>query len=263
LEWWGYPVLVAGGMLAGYVNTLAGSGSLITLPLLILIGLPANIANGTNRVAILLQTLVAGGKFYREGMLDTRGVLAVGLPTLMGSFAGAQIAVSMSEALMRKTIGILMIVMFFVVAFRPQRWLKGRVKSYRGNLPILQILLFFGIGVYGGFIQAGIGIFLLAGLVLGIGYDLVRGNAVKVGIVSLQTAAALVVFLKNGQVRWSIGFVLAIGTMIGAWLGARTASERGAVFVHRVLLIVIGFAALRLLGLDRLVMGVLRVLEWV
>lgn len=250
LEFWKIPLLIAGGILAGYVNTLAGSGSLVTLPLLMFSGLPAHLANGTNRIAIFLQTVVANGKFYFEGLADVRGIILFGTPTLLGSLLGAQLAISMDEEMMRQAIGLLMVFMFFVVALRPKRWLTGRGRKPSGSLSFLHVVLLFVIGIYGGFIQAGVGIFLLAGLVLGVGYDLVRGNAVKVGIACLQTAAALLIFLKNQQVVWIPGLILAIGTMIGAWLGAKAASEKGANYVHRVLLIVVAVSALKILNVD-------------
>jgi len=113
----------------------------------------------------------------------------------------------------------------------------------------IQILIFFAIGLYGGFIQAGAGFFLLAGLVLGAGYDLVRANAVKVLIVLCYTIFALAVFLFNDQVRWEVGLVLALGNMLGAWIAARMAVKRGVVFVRWLLIIIVALAAAGLLGI--------------
>ncbi|MDX1600227.1 MAG: sulfite exporter TauE/SafE family protein [Anaerolineales bacterium] len=115
-------------------------------------------------------------------------------------------------------------------------------------------LLFFGIGAYGGFVQAGVGIFLLAGLVLGAGYDLVRANAVKVGIVLLFTISALIVFVSNDQVNWIFGLIMGVGNMAGAWLGTRFAAYGGAEWVRRLLIAVVLLAALSLLGLDQLLL---------
>jgi uncharacterized membrane protein YfcA len=253
MEWYLYPAIIAAGFVAGFINTLAGSGSLITLPLLIFAGLPANIANGTNRVAILLQNLVGVNSFRQSGMLDLGGALKLGLPAILGSVVGAQIAVSLNESLMRRAIGVVMVVMLFVILLRPRRWLKGELHSLDGWPTLPQLVLFFGIGMYGGFIQAGVGIFLLAGLVLAIGYDLVRANAVKVGIVLIFTISALIVFLRNGQVSWAVGLILAIGNMLGAWVAARVAVERGAVWVRRLLIVVVIVSAANLLGLFDLI----------
>ncbi|MGA9191741.1 MAG: sulfite exporter TauE/SafE family protein [Anaerolineales bacterium] len=253
MTWYLIPAVIGAGFLAGFINTLAGSGSLVTLPMLIFIGLPATVANGTNRVGILLQNIVGGTSFRRRGVLDLRGVLMLGVPAVIGSVLGAQIAVNLNEALMRRTIGVVMLIMLVVILVRPQRWLEGTLTSLEGRPSLLQIVIFFGIGIYGGFIQAGVGIFLLAGLVLSVGYDLVRANAVKVGIVLFFTVFALGVFVYNGQVNWLIGFILAIGNMLGAWVAAKVAVEKGAVWVRRLLLAIVIISAANLLGIMDLI----------
>lgn len=251
MEWYIYPLVVAAGFAAGFINTLAGSGSLVTLPLLMgLAGLPSTIANGTNRVAILLQNIVGGKSFHDKKLLDTKGVLYLGIPAVIGSILGAQIASDwINDEIMDKVIGVVMVAMLFVIIVRPNRWLKGEREFFEGLPTIWQILLFFVIGVYGGFIQAGVGIFLLAGLVLGADYDLVRANAVKVGIVLFFTIFALTVFAINGDVNWVIGLVLAVGNMLGAWVGARVAMERGAQWVRGFLILIVVVSAANLLGL--------------
>lgn len=253
MDWYLYPAVVAAGFLCGFINTLSGSGSLITLPLLIFLGLPANVANGTNRVAILLQNVVGVAGFRQKGLLDLRKGLLLAVPAVIGSILGAQIAVNLDETLMRRTIGALMVVMLIVILVRPRRWLQGRETRESGPAGWLQMLIFFGIGIYGGFIQAGVGIFLLAGLVLGSGFDLVRANAVKVLIILCFTAFALVVFLLNDQVRWEIGLILAFGNMAGAWVAVKTAVKRGAEFVRWFLVAVVLVAAVVLLDLPGII----------
>ncbi len=253
MTWYHYLAVVAAGFVAGFINTLAGSGSLVTLPVLIFLGLPANVANGTNRVAILLQNVVGVGSFRQQKVLDLRGGLMLAAPAIVGSIVGAQIAVNLDEQMMRRTIGALMVAMLAVILVRPKRWLEGRPEVGNQYLTWKQLLTFFAIGVYGGFIQAGVGIFLLAGLVLGVGYDLVRANAVKVLIVLCFTGFALTVFLINGQVRWSVGLILAVGNMLGAWVAARMAVARGATFVRWLLIAVVAVASAKLLGLFDLI----------
>jgi len=235
------------GFVSGFINTLAGSGSLITLPLLILLGLPANVANGTNRVGIVVQSIVSVATFRRRGALAPVGALQVVVPAVLGAAAGAALAVDLDEALLRRTIGVLMLVMLAVVLLRPRRWLESHATGKQASVWI-QAPLFFAIGAYGGFIQAGVGIFLLAGLVLGAGYDLVGGNAVKNLIVLIFTFAALAVFVLNDQVRWGLGALLAVGSAAGAWTGAHLAVEKGAVFVRWVLIVILVLAAAALLG---------------
>jgi uncharacterized membrane protein YfcA len=249
LAWYLYLAVIAAGFVAGFINTLAGSGSLVTLPLLIFLGLPVNVANGTNRVAILLQNVVGVSSFRQQKVLDVRGGLILSVPAIVGSILGAQIAVNLNEQLMRRTIGVLMVVMLVVILIRPKRWLEGRRETQNHRPGWSQLLIFFAIGVYGGFIQAGVGIFLLAGLVLGAGYDLVRANAVKVLIVLCFTVSALAVFLIHRQVVWSTGLILAVGNMLGAWVAARMAVERGAAFVRWVLILVVALSGAKLMGL--------------
>ncbi len=249
MEWYLYPLTILAGFIAGFINTLAGSGSLVTLPLLIFMGLPATIANGTNRVGILLQNVVGLNSFRRRNVLDSRGVIFLGIPAVLGSILGAQIAVKLNDEIMELVIGIIMVIMLFVILLRPNRWLKGELTEIKNRPTLLHLIIFFLIGIYGGFIQAGVGIFLLAGLVLAVGYDLVRANAVKVGIILFFTISALIVFVLNDQVNWSIGLILAIGNMVGAWIGAKVAVERGAVWVRRFLIAIVIISALDLLGI--------------
>ncbi len=248
VEWYIYIAVIAAGFGAGFINTLAGSGSLITLPVLIFLGLPPTVANGTNRVGVLFQNIISTASFRRQGVLDGRGGIILSIPAIIGSLLGAQIAVGLDEDMMRRVIGVLMIVMLVVILVRPKRWLQGELERMGERPSIGQLILFFGIGIYGGFIQAGVGIFLLAGLVLGIGYNLVRANPVKNMIVLLFTIAALIVFMINDQVVWSIGLILAIGNSLGAWVAARMAVKRGAEFVRYILIAVIVVSAANLLG---------------
>jgi uncharacterized membrane protein YfcA len=240
------------GLIAGFINTLAGSGSLITLPVLILLGLPANVANGTNRVGILVQNIVAVATFRKQQALPLDGSVRLIVPAVLGALLGAALAVDLDEALLNRTIGILMIFMLFVLMIRPRRWLAAHASGTA--IPYFwQAPLYFGLGIYCGFIQAGAGIFLLAGLVLGSGFDLVRGNAMKNLIVLIVTVAALAVFVWNDQVRWGLGLLLASGQAAGAWLAARMAVSRGAGFVRWFLIVVVALSAIALFGDFRLV----------
>lgn len=244
-----YALVLAAGFAAGLINTLAGSGSLITLPVLILLGLPATVANGTNRVGVILQNVVAGASFRRSKVLDMRGALLLSIPAVIGSLLGAQIAVNLDEALMQRVIGAVMVLMLFVILLRPERWLQGKLQTLPGGFNWQQGIALFAIGVYGGFIQAGVGIFLLATLVLSIGYDLVRANAVKIIIVLAFTLSSILVFANNNQVAWGPGLVLGTGNMLGAWVAARMAVRRGAAWVRWVLIGTVALSAAYLLGL--------------
>jgi uncharacterized membrane protein YfcA len=249
MPWYLYVAIIAAGFVAGFINTLAGSGSLVTLPLLIFIGLPATVANGTNRVGNMLQNVVGVFSFKHSKVLDTRGVLILSVPSVIGSVIGAQIAANLNEVVMRQTIGVIMVIMLFVILLQPKRWLEGELENISKRPSWLQITLFFAIGIYGGFIQVGVGIFFLAALVLGIGYNLVSGNAVKTGIILFQTLAALLVFIFHGQVNWVIGLILSTGHMLGAWIAVKFAVSWGPVWVQRVLIAIVVISAADLLGI--------------
>jgi hypothetical protein len=254
MEWYLMLILAGVGIIAGFINTLAGSGSLLTLPVLMFLGLPANVANGTNRIAILLQNMVGVTSFRQQQVLDFKHGLWFGLPAIIGAITGAQLAISLNEDIMQKVIGGLLVFMFFLILYKPSKWLKENAMPDK-KPGIVQVIIFFFIGMYGGFIQAGVGFFLLAGLVLGAGMDLVRANAVKVFIVLLYTPLALLLFILNDQVNFLYGFILAAGNMLGALIGSRVAVNKGVKFVRWILLIAILFSALKLLGMIDFVLG--------
>lgn len=256
MDWYDYPILVLAGIAAGFVNMLAGNGSLITLPALIFVGLPANIANATNRVGVTLQNVVGTWGFYHRGKLDVRGALLFSVPTVVGSILGAQLAVDIDETLFRRVLAVLMVVMLVLMIVKPERWIIEKVHAGTRHLSFVQVLAFFAIGVYGGFLQAGVGIFLLVALVLGAGYDVLRANAVKVAIVLALTFAAFLVFWTNARIQWLPGLVCAVGNMIGAWLGTRFAVQKGAAWVRWFVVVVVLASAAQLLGVFDWLAGV-------
>ena len=237
------------GLVAGFINTLAGSGSLLSLPILILLGLPANVANATNRVGVTMQNIVAVATFRRHGALPLAGSWKLIVPSVVGGVVGAMLAVDLDERLLRKTIAVLMIVLIVLMLLKPERWVAARVAPRQPRL-LVEVPLFFAIGVYGGFLQVSVGLFLLVALVLAAGYELVGANAMKNLIVLLFTVAALVVFVVHDQVEWMLGLLLGAGQAVGAWVAAHFAVKRGAEFVRwAVVVISIGSAAALFAGL--------------
>lgn len=240
--------VVAAGFACGFINTLAGSGSLITLPLLIFLGLPAPVANGTNRVAIVIQNIVAVTSFRAQKVLDVKPAVRYAVPAVFGAIIGARIAVGVDAVQMERIIGILMLAMLPFVFWKPKTWLESKVGDATERSMASVVIIFFLIGAYGGFVQAGVGIFLLMGIVFAGQVDLVRGNAIKVFIVLCFTVFALAVFLINGYVDWRIGLTLAAGNAAGAMVASRLAVKRGEAFVRWVLLLAILMGASKLLG---------------
>ena len=250
MAWYEYLLIIGAGALAGAINTLAGSGSLITLPLLIFLGLPAGVANGTNRIGVLLQNVIAVGTIRSRSNFRFEGSWWIIGLCLIGPLAGAQVAVEVDERWMNLAIGILMIMMMAVVLLKPERWLNPpespHPDAYRKPL---NWLIFLAIGFYGAFIQAGVGIFLLAAMVLRGGYNLVNANAVKLMVVLVFTIPVLYIFLRGGQVEWRYGLLLAAGQMIGAWFAARfaTGSPNASLWIRRLLIAVIAGSIIKIL----------------
>lgn len=242
-------LLIIAGVAVGFINTLAGGGSIISLSVLMALGLPAQVANGTNRIAIFLQTLTATTSFKQQKVLEWKKALILGIPTIIGSVLGAKIAVEINENIFEKVMAGIMIVMLVFIFYKPKRWLEGNTELQNKKVSFWQIILFFFIGIYGGFLHAGIGYLLLASIVMGAGFDLVKANAIKVFLVLLYAPFTLIVFLLEDQVNWTYGLVLAVGNVAGALIASRLSVKKGANFVRYVILVVVILTAGHLFGL--------------
>lgn len=241
--------LVLLGTLSGFINMFAGGGSMLVVPFLIFLGLPANVANATNRVAIFLQNIVSTTTFKQKKILDFKSDYKLLIPTTLGSIGGAFFAVDIQEDVLKKVIGVLLLILFCMILLDPNRWVKANAERAKAKNPLLRFLIFFGIGFYGGFIQIGVGFFLLAGLVLGCGVDLLKANALKVMLILAYTVIALGIFIWYDLIDWSTGLILACGNMLGAWLGARLSIHWGAKYIRYILLVAIIVVAFKLLGI--------------
>lgn len=226
MDWAWYLLLIPAGFFAGVINTIAGGGSFLTLPaLMFFCGLDPKIANGTNRVAILLSSGAAAATFHKHGRLDQKLAMRLIPPTLIGVPVGALAAVKLPTAAFEPIFGILFLVMAAILALDPKRLTNSREAEPHGNLTIFP--LFFGIGVYVGFIQAGMGILLLLGMSLLQTGDLVASNAIKNLIGFVVTLLGMVVFVVFGQVAWVPGLIMAVGNVLGGVVGARLAIDKG------------------------------------
>jgi uncharacterized membrane protein YfcA len=248
MEWYMVLALIGTGLAAGFINANAGGGSMLTLPLLMFLGLPANVANGTNRVAILLQNVIGVRTFHREKVLNFSTDYRLTIPAVAGAIFGAVFAAEINVELLEKIIAGLMVLMLLLIVLKPDVWVKERAGAVNPKPSVLQYVIFFFIGLYGGFIQMGVGFFLIAGLVLGCGHNLVKANAVKLFIILMYTIFSLAIFMINGQVNWTAGLILAAGNMGGAWLGAKFAVKGGAKYVRYILILSLVIVILNLFG---------------
>lgn len=239
-------LLVAGGLAAGVVNTLAGGGSLLTVPLLVLLGLPGGVANGSNRVGVLLQCLAAAWRFRQAGVFEPRRVLEAAAPVVTGALVGAYGVSRVADATFERAFGVLMLVLLVPTL----RQISGaaRREAPRSWPRSVALLAYFGVGLYAGAFQAGVGLPLLFAL-LHAGHDAVRANSIKVAVIAAATVAAVPVFALQGQIEWPPALLLAAGFTLGGTLGAHVALRGGERVLRPVLAVAVVALAARMLGL--------------
>ena len=235
-------LLVTIGVVAGFVNVMAGGGSLLTLPAMIFMGMSPATANGTNRIALLAQNITSVSEFRRKGLADFRLSLTLGLCTLPGAVLGAVAAVQIDPLWFKRLLAAVMIGVLVVTLKRPEpAAVDGAAHPGWAHLGMV------GVGFYGGFIQAGVGFILMALLRGLLHLDLVRTNMHKVFVVGMYMVPSLFVFAATGQVRWLAGGVLAVGNSVGGWLGTRFQISRGDGVVRVVFAVAVVVMAVKLL----------------
>ena len=239
-------LLAGAGLVAGVINSLAGGGSLLTVSLLVLLGLPGTLANGTNRVGILVQNAVAAWRFRAEGVSGLRDAVPLLVPVLCGSVLGALAIAQVADDTFERTFGLLMLVLLVPILRRPAS--KADAPPRRPWPGWLRFTVFLGIGLYGGAFQAGVGIPLLFALSY-TGRDLVHANAIKVVVILAVTAVAVPIFVVAHQVAWVPAGALAVGFFAGGELGARLAVRGGERVIRPVLVAAVIALAGRMLGL--------------
>ena len=243
-----WVVVFAAGIAAGLVNTLAGGGSLVTLPvLMIVVGLPAPIANGTSRVAVLVQSLTAAATYRRAKLGGGKLALRLAPFVCAGSLAGAWLATRASPGSLKRTIGGVLLACVPLVIFSARLQVGARAVPRRVP-PALVAAVALAVGVYSGFLQAVVGIPILLLLVWGLGVDAVEGNHTKVLVIAASMAVALTVFAHAGQVDYVYGGISAAGQALGAWIGARLVIKKGLTVIRWALALTVTASALQMLG---------------
>ncbi len=239
----GYLALFVIGFIAAVINVIAAGGSFLTLPLLLFLGLPASVANGTNRVGVLSQNISAVVGFHRHRVLPVNWALKVSVPAVVGAGIGVWAALNVPDIAFRRILSIVMLVMTLGTLLHKSMKGAPRAEPQR-PWHWTMIIGFFVTGLYGGFLQAGVGFLLLAVTSLA-GLDLVRGNAVKVFTVMLLTTLSLAVFAGTGHVDWPAGIALGLGNLLGGVVGVRVAVLKGHKWLeHVVTFTVVVFAIL-------------------
>tara|TARA_B100000787_G_scaffold118833_1_gene88920 strand:+ start:192 stop:977 length:786 start_codon:yes stop_codon:yes gene_type:complete len=241
-----YLLLMFVGFIAGIINIVAGGGSLLTLPMLIFLGLPPNIANGTNRIAIIIQNIFAVKGFQSKGVNTYPFSIYIAIPATIGAIIGAFAGVKIEGELFNKILGIIMLVIVAYMVFKPKNNTKNTLERITGKYFWLSMLAFFFIGLYGGFIQAGVGFIILLLLSSINQFSLVKSNAVKVTVALIYSLAAVAVFAYNDSINWKYGLILSLGNAAGGWVMSRWSVDKGDEFVKKVLIIMVLAMAIKL-----------------
>ncbi|MCY4402308.1 MAG: sulfite exporter TauE/SafE family protein [Candidatus Poribacteria bacterium] len=253
-------LLMTVGMFAGFLNTVAFGGSLLTLPTLVymlpfaidITSLPqgtdeTNIANGTNRVAIIFQNFSAILGFRSKGVSDFRHAIALTIPAVVGASIGAYTATITPYTVFKPILAIVMVTMLLLTLFNPTEWLQGKLNPSGAQHKIITYAALFIVGIYGGFIQAGVGLLVIATLRIIDGGDFVITNAHKVFIIFFYTIIALGIFISKGHVNWVLGLTLAVGNATGAWIGSNLAVKMGDKWIKVVLIVAVIAYVIKLL----------------
>lgn len=245
---WHIIILVLVGFITGIVNVMAGGGSLLTMPVLVMLGMDGAVANGTNRVAILAQNISATYAFFKNGFADFKLSLTLTLCALPGAFLGAYLGTKLGGVWFNRVLAAVMVGVLILMARKSK---KKSGENVIENPSRKRVVWAHGLmvlaGFYGGFIQAGVGFILMAILNKVLGLDLVRVNMHKVFIVGVYTLLALVIFASKGEVVWLAGIILAVGNASGGWVGTKLAIGKGEKLIRIFLNIVLVILAVKLL----------------
>jgi uncharacterized membrane protein YfcA len=249
MTWASYDVgllalMMLAGLVAGFINTVAGGGSLLTLPALMLLGLPADVANASNRVSIFAQAATGSYRFHREGKLDVAAIRDIGPPTLLGNVIGALVASYFPVALLTPVLLLTMVGIAVLMVVRPTVIAPEGATPKRATDHPRAMFGLFAAGLYGGFVHGGVGFVLLMVLAGTLHYDLVRANALKMLCTLVSGVASLVVFLARGQIAWGPALVLAVATSVGSVLGVKYAVKADPKKLKRLIAVLVVLACL-------------------
>lgn len=230
-------LLSLAGIAAGFINTLAGGGAMITVPLMILMGIPADVANGSNRLAVVSQSLTAVRTFHKRSAFQGVDIIPLLMPTVLGTLLGALFISYIPEALVKTILLSTMIFVAVIIMFFPDSVFaaEGELPLHMKDKPSAWMWM-FAAGFYGGAIQAGVGFVLIAIFGAILRYDLLRGNALKMLCTSLFGGLSLLVFTLRGQVWWIPAFILALSSMVGVIISIRFAFKVEQKTLKKILL---------------------------
>jgi len=237
--------LIGVGIIAGFINIMAGGGSLLTLPILIFLGLPPTVANGTNRISIVIQNIFSVAGFKSKGVSEFPFAGYLAISAFFGAIIGAFVAVDIKGKLFNNILAIIMVIAVIYFLINPKITALQQERK-KGKYFWFSILAFFGVGLYGGFIQAGVGFIMILAL-SGINhFTLVKTNAIKVFVALIYNLSSIAIFAYSGLINWKYGLYLSIGNAIGGWVSSRYQVKKGNSFVRMFVIIMIIIMAIKL-----------------
>lgn len=235
------------GIISGFINVVAAGGSLITLPMLILIGVPSTAANGTNRIAVIFQNLTAMRVFHKSKMVEWKLSLQLSIPAVIGSIIGSNVALEISDELFNVLLAIIIVTCLILMLIQPHRKVNQQVTEITKLRMTLLMIAFFLIGFYGGFIQAGVGLLIIIALTLIHGaLPLAMQHSVKTIVVTIYLFPSIIIFALNNQIFWVYALILALGTSIGGMLGGKFAVKIPEKWLRIILIAVVSIMAISL-----------------
>lgn len=240
-----YIILIVSGTFAGFINVVAGGGSLLTLPVMIFLGIPPTVANASNRVALLAQNIVSVSTFSKNKVPPGPYGIYLSLFALAGAFIGAQLAVEIPGDIFNKILSVVMVGVAILILLNPSMS-ADNIERISGKYKYIGFIAFFFVGIYGGFLHAGIGFIMMLSLVKINRFSLIKTNSVKVLVALVYTVAALIVFIIKDVINWEVGLILSIGSATGGWLGSTFSVKKGDKWIKRILLIAISILAIKL-----------------
>lgn len=246
LTWQVITLLIASGILVGIINTLAGGGTVLTISIFTAMGLPITMANGTNRIAVVLQNLTASLTFIRKRMLDVKAGLLLSIPTIIGNIAGSMLATQLDEWIFKLCLGVVLTIILIYMIFDRHNHAMPAGHSLKLNL--WHYLWFFLIGLYGGYIYIGLGYVVLAITIWTMRLDLVTANILKGFVIFVSSPFSMLVFMYNGQVDYAFGLLHGLGNIIGAFLASHYAIGWGVKFVRWFTIGIVVVCLLDLIG---------------
>lgn len=247
-SWEIISILVAVGILVGFINTMAGMATALSYALFMAMGMPINVANGTIRVGVLSQFAVSSALFKKHGHLDLKLGAKVGVPVAIGSIIGAQGAALVNPVVMEVIMGLMLPIMAYLLIFNKNKKRSQTSENQcaynleikkRQQIGVAKYIGFILIGVYGGFTHAGVGILIIFGSFYMLGLDLVKSNGIKQFAVLLYTPLALAVFIWHGQVNWPVALIYAVGNVTGAIIASQITVKKGSIVVNYVIAVAV------------------------